>query len=155
MGCVFVFHSLPSVRTLLSAVAGPRKALLPSPDTASSTRPEPTLTLRWSMDSQSLATGGCSGKGRLAWACSICSGLLVLLSMTDLTENERRCPVWQGGARAKAYLHGGDIRVRWSLTVMLTADSGFWLADILLGAVESGVRHGDDLGMRSWRGIVG
>lgn len=71
------------MRTLLVAVAGSRKALLPSPETGPETLPEPTPVVRWSADFRSLAAGGCSGSGRFALTRSTSAALSVLLSMMD------------------------------------------------------------------------
>ena len=57
----------PSTRALLWAVAGSRSASLPFPvDMSLEIPPEPTLTLVASAEFQSEATGGSSGRGRLA-----------------------------------------------------------------------------------------
>lgn len=71
-GSVFWYHSSPDSRALLDAVAGSRKALLCSPDICPSSSPEPTLTVLWSADCQSLATSFCSRNGRLTLVWSTC-----------------------------------------------------------------------------------
>lgn len=71
-GSVGTLYSFPSMRALLSAVAGSLKAVPPVPS-LTSTPPDPTLTVRASALSRSAVPGGSSGSGRLAFTRSICS----------------------------------------------------------------------------------
>lgn len=87
VGAAFWWNSSPDRLTLLVAVAGSRKALLNSPETGPSWPPDPTLTVLWLTDCQSLAVGGCSGSGRLA----LCSSISLVLSVLSLSIDYERC----------------------------------------------------------------
>ena len=63
----------PSVLALLSLVAGSR--ISPPYETSLSTPPDPTFTLLPSLEFQSEATGGSSGRGRLDWRSAMISDL--------------------------------------------------------------------------------
>ena len=58
-------------------------ALSLSPDNEPSSPPEPTLMFLASLEFQSLAVGGCSGKGKLALRSSTSLALSVFWPMTD------------------------------------------------------------------------
>jgi hypothetical protein len=85
-GAVVLCISFPSTRALLLAAAPSRRPLLSG---GNSKRPEPTPVVRWSRELKSLATGGWSGRGRLALVFSISAGLLVFWSMTDYGDHVR------------------------------------------------------------------
>lgn len=153
-GPVFLCNALPSTRTLLSAVAGPRRELLGSYEIGPSTPPEPTLTVRWSAEFQSLSTGGSSGKGRLALVLSICADLLVFWSMTDWKELVTGGMKCMKSIKGGNYLHLGNVGVWGDNAAVLLSDLGFLLAEVLAGGVESSVRHLDIMEELKIDGVV-
>lgn len=84
VGWVFLCSSAPSSRTLLPPVAGPFAALVTFwPENGPSWAPEPTPTVSGLAVAKSLATGGCSGSGRLDLCSSTSLLLSVFWSITD------------------------------------------------------------------------